>query len=125
MNSDLAAHDVERVAALLKAMGNARRLRILCRLGAGECSVGELSVQVGLGQSALSQHLAKLRAAGLVGCRRQAQTIFYSLADAGLERLIAVLAELYCRGASAGMTAPVSSAGALQTTGTARSRPDG
>ncbi|OYQ32282.1 hypothetical protein CHU95_15845 [Niveispirillum lacus] len=66
-------------AALLKAMGNERRLSILLYLSQGEKSVGELEQLVGLSQSALSQHLAVLRQEGLVCTRRQAQTIFYRL----------------------------------------------
>jgi DNA-binding transcriptional ArsR family regulator len=64
---------------LLKAMGNERRLLILCLLASGEKSVGDLEVAVNLSQSALSQHLARLRRDGLVSTRRQAQTIFYSI----------------------------------------------
>jgi DNA-binding transcriptional ArsR family regulator len=64
---------------LLKAMANERRLIILCHLTEGEKTVGELEDLVGLSQSALSQHLARLRRDGLVKTRRQAQNIFYSL----------------------------------------------
>lgn len=66
-------------AALLKAMGNERRLSILLYLSRGEKSVGELEDLVGLSQSALSQHLAVLRQERVVSTRRQAQTIFYRL----------------------------------------------
>ncbi len=76
-------------AALLKAMGNERRLCILLHLSRGEKSVGEMEELVGLSQSALSQHLAILRQEGLVRTRRQAQTIFYSLkGEAPLEVLV-------------------------------------
>ncbi|NYZ16478.1 winged helix-turn-helix transcriptional regulator [Azospirillum sp. RWY-5-1] len=81
---------------LLKALANERRLMILCALGEGERSVGDLAARVGLGQSALSQHLAKLREDGLVVTRRCAQTIFYSLASREAAEVIAVLAGLYC-----------------------------
>ena len=64
---------------LLKAMGNERRLLILCQLAGGEKSVGELEDAIDLSQSALSQHLARLRRDGLVTTRRQKQTIFYSI----------------------------------------------
>jgi DNA-binding transcriptional ArsR family regulator len=75
-------------AALLKAMGNERRLCILLHLAHGEKSVGEMEALVGLSQSALSQHLAILRQEGLVRTRRQAQTIFYALkGDAPMEVL--------------------------------------
>lgn len=83
-------------AELLKMMGNERRLMILCQLGNGEKSVGELECLVGLKQSALSQHLAKLRAERLVKTRRQSQTIYYSLASNEVEKLIETLYGLYC-----------------------------
>ena len=57
--------------------------------------VTDLAEHVGLAQSAASQHLAKLRAAGLVTTRRSAQTIYYRLGDPGAARVIDVLCELY------------------------------
>ena len=66
-------------AKLLKAMGNEKRLEILYYLYDGESCVGDLEKKVKLSQSALSQHLAVLREAGIVKTRRNAQTIFYSL----------------------------------------------
>lgn len=81
---------------LLKAMANEHRLAILCRLAPGEASVGELTEAVGLSQSALSQHLARLRAEGLVSTRRAAQQIFYSLASEPAKRLMETLHDLYC-----------------------------
>ena len=84
-------------ADFLKSMANDRRLIVLCELVEGERTVSELEAVAGLSQSALSQHLAKLREAGLVKTRRQSQTIHYSLANAGAKRLIGVLYDLYCR----------------------------
>jgi DNA-binding transcriptional ArsR family regulator len=81
---------------LLKAMANERRLLILCYLAEAEHSVGELVEKVGLSQSALSQHLAKLRSDGLVETRRDAQNIFYSLAGDDVTRVLAVLHDIYC-----------------------------
>ena len=69
-------------ARLLTALANKHRLAILCELIEGERSVGALVKAVGLTQSALSQHLAKLRTAGIVATRRDAQTIYYRLASA-------------------------------------------
>ncbi len=85
-----------RVAALLKAMSNERRLMMLCHLIEGEKSVGELEELVGLRQSALSQHLAKLRAQKLVRTRREGQSIYYALAANGPREVIEVLHRLYC-----------------------------
>ena len=84
-------------SALLRAMSNERRLLILCQLAhGGEKSVGELEKVVGLSQSALSQHLARLRRDGLVRTRRAAQTIFYSLASGAVAAIIDTLYTLYC-----------------------------
>ncbi len=81
---------------LLKALANSHRLMILCELREGERSVSALERVVPLAQSALSQHLAKLRDGGFVSTRREAQTIYYSLADQRVARLIEVLHELFC-----------------------------
>lgn len=83
-------------AALLKIMANDRRLLVLCELAeAGERSVTELEAVSGLSQSALSQHLAKMRHHGIVRTRRSAQTIYYSLASHEARVLIEVLCRLY------------------------------
>lgn len=80
---------------LLKAMGNAKRLEILYHLLDKETNVGELEKAVGLSQSALSQHLAILRAENVVKTRRVAQTIFYSIKSDKATKLLQVLATLY------------------------------
>jgi DNA-binding transcriptional ArsR family regulator len=84
-------------SALLRALGNERRLLVLCHLmGSGEASAGELALAVELSPSALSQHLSRMREEGLVQSRRQAQVVLYRIADTRLERLIALLKDLYC-----------------------------
>lgn len=83
-------------AKLLRALGNERRLLILCQLGDGERSVGELQPRVGLSQSALSQHLAVLREEGVVATRRDGQTIWYRIAGPAATRVVATLAEIFC-----------------------------
>ena len=84
-------------AQLLKLLGNEKRLLILCFLAArGEMTVGELVDVVKLSQSALSQHLAKLRADGLVAFRRTAQTLHYRVVDRRALQLLQVLKEIYC-----------------------------
>lgn len=84
-------------AQFLKLLANEHRLLVLCHLlTAGETSVSSLVDQVGLSQSALSQHLSKLREDGLVTFRREAQTLFYRVCDARAERLLAVLKDIFC-----------------------------
>ena len=96
MNIESFSDKALRAAELLKMMGNERRLMILCQLGNGEKSVTELETLIGLKQSALSQHLAKLRSERLVETRRESQTIYYSLASEEVEKLIETLYGLYC-----------------------------
>ncbi|MCW2337941.1 DNA-binding transcriptional ArsR family regulator [Sphingobium sp. B2D3A] len=87
------------VAQVLKELGNGRRLMLLCKLVEhGERMVGDLADDVGLSQSALSQHLARLREEGLVTSRRESQTIWYRIADPRIETLLATLYQLYCTG---------------------------
>jgi DNA-binding transcriptional ArsR family regulator len=87
----------EYVAERLTLVANPKRLLILCELAKGEVSVGALQARVGLSQSALSQHLAKLREAGMVGTRREAQTIRYRITDPELGVLMSALYEAFCR----------------------------
>lgn len=84
-------------ARLLAALANERRLAVLCALVEGEHSVGDLVKAVGVTQSALSQHLAKLRSAGIVATRRDAQTIYYRLASDAAGNVMKTLADIYCR----------------------------
>jgi DNA-binding transcriptional ArsR family regulator len=85
------------VARLLKLMGNEKRLLILCFLALrGETTVGEIVGAVKLSQSALSQHLGKLRSDGLVTYRRNSQTLHYRVADARTLRLLKALKDIYC-----------------------------
>jgi len=86
-------------ARMLKLLGNEYRLLILCFLIAhGEMKVGELVEAVGLSQSALSQHLALLRDDGLIAFRREAQTLYYSVADPRAARILKLLKDVYCGG---------------------------
>ncbi|ANY18789.1 Biofilm growth-associated repressor [Tsuneonella dongtanensis] len=85
------------VANLLRALGNQRRLMLMCKLAEhGEMTVGDLADEVGLSQSALSQHLARLREEGLVAFRRESQSAWYRIADPRCEALMATLYQLYC-----------------------------
>ncbi|MDE2578375.1 MAG: winged helix-turn-helix transcriptional regulator [Hyphomicrobiales bacterium] len=94
-NDELAARagDAE---TMLKALASRNRLMILCALQRGEHSVGDLCERVSLGQSSVSQHLARLRSDGLVRARREAQTIHYSLAGEHVVRLMDLLHEMFC-----------------------------
>jgi len=86
------------VAGVLRALSNERRLMILCKLVEwGEANVNLLAENVGLSQSALSQHLAKMRQEGLVTYRRESQTLWYRIADPRIEDLLATLHKLYCK----------------------------
>jgi DNA-binding transcriptional ArsR family regulator len=87
----------EAAATLLALLANPQRLRLLCTLLEGERSVSSLAAVIDLSQSAVSQHLAKLREAGIVSTRREAQTIYYAIADERAARLLEVLAELFCK----------------------------
>jgi DNA-binding transcriptional ArsR family regulator len=84
-------------AVMLRALSHEARLRVLCELVDGERTAGDLVARSGLSQSALSQHLAKLREEGLVTTRRESQVIFYRLDDPRAARLLGVLHELYCK----------------------------
>jgi len=83
-------------AAFLKTLAHEGRLMILCHLGAGERSVGELEALLNMRQAAVSQMLARLREDGLVATRREGKTIFYSLKDGNTEEIIALLYRQFC-----------------------------
>jgi ArsR family transcriptional regulator len=86
----------EEAAGLMRALSHGARLKVLCELSSGERSVGELVLSSGLSQSALSQHLARLREEGFVATRRDAQTIYYRVADEKVLQIVKLLFELYC-----------------------------
>jgi ArsR family transcriptional regulator, virulence genes transcriptional regulator len=86
------------VADTLRALANERRLQILCVLmEVGEANVGALVAKIGISQSALSQHLAKMREEGILAYRRESQTLFYRVADPRIGELMGELYRLYCR----------------------------
>jgi DNA-binding transcriptional ArsR family regulator len=86
-----------KAAALLRTVGNEQRLLVLCLLiEQREASVGTLLEQVDLSQSALSQHLARMREEGLVTYRREAQTLYYRIADPAVEKLVSALKDIFC-----------------------------
>jgi ArsR family transcriptional regulator len=86
------------VAGILRVLANERRLMILCTLvELGEANVSSLAGAVGLSQSALSQHLARMWSEGIVAFRRERQTVWYRIADPRVEQLFSTLHRLYCR----------------------------
>ena len=96
-DADAFQQQAAEVAAILSALANERRLMILCKLVEwGEANVNTLAEAVGLSQSALSQHLAKMRNEGLVTFRRESQTLWYRIADPRIEQLFATLHTLFC-----------------------------
>lgn len=97
--ADLATFEANasRVADLLRALANERRLMLLCKLVEwGEANVGSLAEAAGLSQSATSQHLAKMRDEGIVDFRREGQTLWYRIAEPRTELLLGYLQKLYC-----------------------------
>jgi ArsR family transcriptional regulator len=84
------------VAGILKQLSNPYRLMILCCLSDNELTVGDLNQRIDLSQSALSQHLAKLRESNIVTTRRESQTIFYRIANPKIEELLRVLHAKFC-----------------------------
>lgn len=87
----------QKAAEFLRTLGNAHRLQVLCLLiEHGEMSVGQIRSFTELGQSALSQHLAKMRDEGLVTYRREAQTLYYFICDEKVARIVMVLKENFC-----------------------------
>ena len=89
-------------AKLLSALSNEKRLLILGLITDQEMGVSELAEKVGLSQSALSQHLARLRAENLVTTRREAQNIYYSSKDVGVRRILQALCEIYAGSSTGG-----------------------
>jgi ArsR family transcriptional regulator len=96
LSPDRFAAKAGEAAALLKTLAHEARLMVLCQLVDGEHSAGALQEGSGLSQSALSQHLARLREEGLVATRRDAQTIYYRLAEPNVVRVLNTLAAIYC-----------------------------
>lgn len=88
--------EAERASSLMKTLGHSGRLMVLCHLAEHEMSVGEMAESLEMSQSALSQHLARMRAEGLVETRRESQTVYYRLADGDTRRVIENLYQIYC-----------------------------
>ncbi|MCL6329266.1 transcriptional regulator [Pectobacterium carotovorum subsp. carotovorum] len=86
-----------KAAAMLRAIGNENRLLVLCLLiEHGEMSVGTLLEHIPLSQSALSQHLAKMREERLISYRRESQTLYYRIENQDVEKIVATLKGIFC-----------------------------
>lgn len=90
------ASAAQKASELMKTLGHKDRLMVLCHLSSGEKSVGELAGLLDIPQSPLSQHLARMRKENLVSTRRDAQTIYYSIASKDAARIVGLMHELYC-----------------------------
>lgn len=95
MISEQLVDNANMAAQFLSAIGNNKRLAIMCHLLHGELSVGEIAEKVELSQSALSQHLAKLRNLGLVETRRDRQMIYYSCSSTDVRQMMTTLDDLF------------------------------
>jgi len=96
-NAESMKRNASKAASMLKQLASGPRLMILCSLVSGEKTVGELQEYVALSQSALSQHLAKLRAAGLVVGEKRGQAVCYSLSSMEAQAILSTLYLIYCR----------------------------
>lgn len=96
MNAEIMERAADQASELLKALANRHRLLIICQLIDGERSVGELAEFLSLRDSTVSQHLALLRKDGLVSARREAQTIFYSIASEPAREVLKTLYQAFC-----------------------------
>jgi DNA-binding transcriptional ArsR family regulator len=96
MNIDVMEESADRASELLKALSNRHRLLIICQLIDGERSVGDLAGFLDLRDSTVSQHLALLRKDGMVAARREAQTIYYSIASEPAREILMTLYRIYC-----------------------------
>jgi DNA-binding transcriptional ArsR family regulator len=85
-----------KASELMKTLGHKDRLMVLCHLSSGEKSVGELAGLLDISQSPLSQHLARMRKEELVTTRRDAQTIYYSIASPEAASMVQLMHELFC-----------------------------
>jgi len=85
-------------ADFLKTLANSNRLVILSRLLGRERCVSDLEKNLNISQSALSQHLGRMRAEGLVSTRRESQQIFYRIKDHRVADMIKLTYDLFCTG---------------------------
>lgn len=95
--SDMLARAAE-ASAFMKALAHEGRMMILCHLSSGEKTVTELEGLLGQRQAAVSQQLARLRAEGLVSCRRDGKTRLYTVSDPRAAEVVGLMYRLFCAG---------------------------
>jgi len=96
VNPEHMATAAGKASELMKTLGHRDRLMVLCHLISGEKAVGQLAELLDIPQSPLSQHLARMRKEGLVTTRREAQTIYYSMASREATRMVELMHEMFC-----------------------------
>ena len=89
--------NAKRSATFLKLLANPTRLLVLCNLIEGECCVGDLESSLDISQSALSQHLSKMRDEGIVKADKRGQHVYYSVSDPNVIEILNVLYDLFCK----------------------------
>jgi ArsR family transcriptional regulator, virulence genes transcriptional regulator len=95
--TEILGRNAAKAEAMLKQLAHAGRLLILCSLTEGEKTVGQLMQLVDLSQSAVSQHLAKLRDANLVECEKRGQMAYYRISSVEAQSILSVLYKIYCK----------------------------
>ena len=96
MDLEKMQESAQRACDIMKLLGHPHRLMILCELKIEEQSVGVLSTTIGISQSLVSQHLARMRHENVVTSRRDAQVVYYSLKEGEAARVIAALYDIFC-----------------------------
>src|SRR5665213_790107 len=89
--TEILGRNAARAEAMLKQLAHAGRLMILCSLTEGEKTVGQLTELVDLSQSAVSQHLAKLRDAKLVEAEKRGQMVYYRISSNEAQSILLAL----------------------------------
>jgi len=97
MNFDQMQGNAKKAESMLKMLANSNRLLILCNLVQSEKTVNEIVEIVGLSQSAISQHLAKLRNEGIVECEKRGQLVYYRICSPEVSAILSTLYLIYCR----------------------------
>ncbi|MFT7132786.1 MAG: DNA-binding transcriptional ArsR family regulator [Cyclobacteriaceae bacterium] len=97
MNLDKMQEAAQKASELMKLLGHPDRLMILCELKSGEQSVGQLTDKIGISQSLVSQHLARMRYADVVSTRRDAQVVYYTLKEGPAAIMIDTTYNIFCK----------------------------